>query len=44
MAKTFASCTLGGLDSEAMLVKISASTTNNEANLDGQTVHTDARI
>jgi hypothetical protein len=35
MAKTFAPGTLGGLDSEAMLVKISASTTNSEANLDG---------
>jgi hypothetical protein len=44
MAETFAPGTLGGLDSEAMLVKISASTTNSEANLEGQTAHTDARV
>jgi hypothetical protein len=43
MSETFAPGTIVGPDNQAMLVKISASTTNSEANLDGYPFHSDFR-
>jgi hypothetical protein len=43
MSATFAG-TITGPDNAAMLVKTSASTSACEANLDGYTVHSDARV
>jgi hypothetical protein len=44
VSETFAPGTIQGPDNAAMLVKISASSSNCEANLDGYTVHSDARV